>query len=422
MSASRAAVPNLSRYYWLIFAIGFLAGLAVVLIGWRAQHFVATNQDPYAWEDMGRSVLHGRDFAGYGSVLNRRGPIYPFTIALLYRVFGERALVVQIAQCIMLGLICVIAFDLGRRMFNIRTGLIAGVACAIHPGFLRYVPDFHVETLLTLLVMVMVWRSVLFLENPSSPNGIWLGIAFGLASLCKPVVLLYPIVYVGWLMWLRRKDRSKTDDRRTAAAQWIPLALIFVGMGLVILPWTARNYHRTGKLVLITTGAGDAFLRGFVFSKWEYATLRLPPYTYAENESNALFKSLCAQQGTVWERDDIESDRILSRAAKAKLVSDPVGTVRKFVVGLFTFWYEMTSKANSAVMGMLALLGIALGFVGWRRAQREHRPVWPLAAPILYLNIMLALLLALGRYSVPVLPCLMILAAFGVDTLWRSRA
>src|SRR5205823_6080055 len=115
MTASKAAVPNLSRYYWLLFAIGLLVGLAVVFLGWQAQHFVATKQDPYAWEDMGRSVLHGRDFAGYGSVLNRRGPMYPFAIALLYRVFGERPFILQIAQCLMLGLICVVTFDIGRR-------------------------------------------------------------------------------------------------------------------------------------------------------------------------------------------------------------------------------------------------------------------------------------------------------------------
>jgi hypothetical protein len=33
------------------------------------------------------------------------------------------------------------------------------------------------------------------------------------------------------------------------------------------------------------------------------------------------------------------------------------------------------------------------------------------------MNVFVALLIPLGRYSVPIIPCLMILAAFGVDTL-----
>jgi hypothetical protein len=38
-------------------------------------------------------------------------------------------------------------------------------------------------------------------------------------------------------------------------------------------------------------------------------------------------------------------------------------------------------------------------------------------APVLYLNAFLAVLLALGRYSVPVLPALLVASAFGLDTL-----
>jgi hypothetical protein len=43
---------------------------------------------------------------------------------------------------------------------------------------------------------------------------------------------------------------------------------------------------------------------------------------------------------------------------------------------------------------------------------------------VFYLNVVLALLLALGRYSAPILPALLIVSAFGADTLidrWRTR-
>jgi hypothetical protein len=45
-----------------------------------------------------------------------------------------------------------------------------------------------------------------------------------------------------------------------------------------------------------------------------------------------------------------------------------------------------------------------------------------LVLPALYLNIFLAALLALGRYSAPVLPGLLVVAAYGVDTLLSRRA
>ena len=46
-------------------------------------------------------------------------------------------------------------------------------------------------------------------------------------------------------------------------------------------------------------------------------------------------------------------------------------------------------------------------------------------APVVYLNLLLAVLLSLGRYSVPVLPCLLVLSAAGLDWLlerWRRPA
>ena len=102
---------------------------------------------------------------------------------------------------------------------------------------------------------------------------------------------------------------------------------------------------------------------------------------------------------------------------KRMIAEHPIDTIRKVVVGMFTFWYEMTSLKNSLVPGVLALLNWVLALVGWKRAKAEGRPSWLLLLPILVLNGFVALLVPLGRYSVPILPCLAILAAFGIDTL-----
>jgi hypothetical protein len=70
---------------------------------------------------------------------------------------------------------------------------------------------------------------------------------------------------------------------------------------------------------------------------------------------------------------------------------------------------------------VLAIIAWALAFVGLKRAHREKRPSWLLWLPILVMNVFVATLIPLGRYSVPILPFLMILAAFGVDTLLSAR-
>jgi 4-amino-4-deoxy-L-arabinose transferase-like glycosyltransferase len=350
-------------------------------------------------------------------------------IAFVYLVTGERPIALQLVQALMLGGISVFAFYVGRDLFNPRTGLIAGIISAVHPVLLRYVPDVHLETFLTFLCTLTLWRSVLFLKRPGMRNGALFGLCAALAVLTKPVVLLYPVAFAAW--WLvtglwsshghPQSIAARTQTSLSLPARAAALGAIFFAMAVVILPWTYRNYRSSGHFVLVTTGAGDAFLRGYFFSKPDYALLRLPPYTNAENECNAAFQALCLQAGTVWGRDDIETEKILSRAAKERLRADPGAFVRKFGVQLITFWYEMTNLKNSLIAGLTAGLLWIFAILGWRRARTEGYVSWPLFLPIFCLNVSLAVLLALGRYSVPVLPALGILAAFGIDTLIRRR-
>jgi 4-amino-4-deoxy-L-arabinose transferase-like glycosyltransferase len=404
------------------FALGVGVGLIVVFVIWSRQGLVDGREDPYAFSATAKSLLRGEGFEGWGMFLHRRAPLYPLVIAGLYGVFGEHALVVQLAQCVCFGGVVALAYDLGRRMFGPRTGQIAALLCLFHPALLRYVPDFHLEALFTFLWTLTVWQSVRLVEKPSLGRGACFGVLLGVTSLTKAVLLMYPVVFAAlWLLvlWQREAPSHRwVAMLRPSAA----LAVAAVLMLATIAPWTYRNYRVSGHFVPITTGASDAFLRGFIFSRSEFVTLQKPPYTDAENETNAYFRALCVAEGTVWERDDYESDQILNREAKRRLFAEPGAVARKFVVGLFAFWYEMTNARTSLAAGLMALVAWVFAGLGITRARREGRAVWLLLAPVLYLNVLLAALLALGRYSVPVLPCLLVVSAYGLDGLLRSRS
>jgi uncharacterized membrane protein YhhN len=62
-----------------------------------------------------------------------------------------------------------------------------------------------------------------------------------------------------------------------------------------------------------------------------------------------------------------------------------------------------------------------LALVGLTRSRHAGRPNWLLLMPILSMNVFIALRCSLGRYSIPVLPLLLILAASGVDALLTRR-
>ena len=400
------------RWSLRIFLFALAAGL-LMLLAFHSQGLVSTRFDPYFFGEMGKSFARGEGFAAYGSLIKRRAPLYPAAIGTIYFLFGERPLLVQLFQCLLLAGTCALVCDLGRRMFNQRTGILAGVACALHPMMLRYVPDLHLETMLTFLFTLTLWLMVRFYDRPTAGNGAATGAAAALASLTKAVVVPYPALFAAAVAWLALRARRRIP--------WAGFVAMFAVMGALILPWTIRNYRATGHLVPISSGMSDAFLRGYIFSKADYALLRRPPYTDAENESNEYFRSVCRKAGAVWEQDDWQTDRILNAEMKRKLRAEPLEFVRKFAVGLFTFWYELTNLGNSLLVGGLAAVALALACFGWRRAHREGKPAWLLLLPAVYLNLLLAALLALGRYSAPILPGVLVVAAYGVDALLARR-
>ena len=99
-------------------------------------------------------------------------------------------------------------------------------------------------------------------------------------------------------------------------------------------------------------------------------------YTDAENESNAWFRQIARDAGTDWEVDEVVDEANNARVAKHLIVTRPLDTARKIIVGLFTFWYEMTTLTNSLIPGSLALISWALAFIGLRRAHLERRTSW----------------------------------------------
>jgi len=393
----------------IIIAVALAACLAMVFVVFRQQSLVANGGDPYRYGEL----AHGLVEHGFTKLTRRGASLYVEWLAVVYRLGGNDVVVVLL-QCLLQIGMCLLVYSIGRRLFNSRTGLLAALACALHPMLLRYVPDLHMETFLTFMCMLTLWAAIRFHDNPTWKNGVMLG-AIGMATVLTKGVMLPFLGLFGVIMFLRAL-------RARSVAGAVAVIAMFVTMALLVAPWTYRNYRVTdGRFVLLTPGASDSFLRGYIFTRWEFATLQKPPYTDAENECNAWFQKIAHDAGTVWEADEVVDEVNNKAVVKEMIRTQPLDTARKVFVGLFTFWYEMTSLKNSLVPATLAIAGWALAIVGLKRAQREGRPSWLIWLPIVVMNVFVATLIPLGRYSVPILPCLMILAAFGVDTLLSRR-
>ena len=142
----------------------------------RMQDNLHANIDPDRIGELSRNIYSGNGYvynAGNAFVpAMNRGPAYPGLVVLLYLIAGgESFVVVQIAQAILHGLLCVVVLVLGRRMFGQETGLLASILCAIHPMLLWYTSRVWVETFLTLLLVVVALGMQLLFDRPTAWRG-----------------------------------------------------------------------------------------------------------------------------------------------------------------------------------------------------------------------------------------------------------
>jgi hypothetical protein len=131
----------------------------------------------------------------------------------------------------------------------IRPGLAlaAGLALGLSPLAVAWVGLLHYTVLHVLGLVASMWALQAALERPERPARMVLtGVLLGLVTLVRPVTLLLP-AFVLAALWLRLRS-------------WGPAlratALFVSGMAVAILPWTARNFAVSGRLVPVNLQAG----------------------------------------------------------------------------------------------------------------------------------------------------------------------
>src|SRR2546429_534611 len=192
-----------TKYAAVVAAAATAAALLMVLVFFHFQNLVANTGDPYEYGQIARQFVEH----GFTKLTRRAASLYPELIAVVYGLGGSDRVII-ILQCLFHAATCVLAFRLGLRIYNARTGLLAGLFCAFHPMLLRYVPDLHMESFLTLMCTLTVWTTVRFHGRPTVINGILVGVVGMCATLTKGVILPYLGVFgiVSGVLALRRRS------------------------------------------------------------------------------------------------------------------------------------------------------------------------------------------------------------------------
>src|SRR5215831_1661841 len=162
----------------IVASVALAASLATVFLTIRQRGLDPDWIDPYGYG----KIAHGFLEHGFNKLTRRAAMLYPHLLAVVYWLGGNDLIAILI-NCLFHAGTCLLVLALGTQLFNARTGLIAGIACALHPMLLRYVPDLHTEALLTFLCTLTVWCAVQFDDRPTVGRGILLGTVGMIATL-----------------------------------------------------------------------------------------------------------------------------------------------------------------------------------------------------------------------------------------------
>ncbi len=101
-------------------------------------------------------------------------------------------------------------------------------------------------------------------------------------------------------------------------------------------------------------------------------------------------------------------------------IGEPVASAWLAVRKAFRFWfsiYQPRHRVYSVVLIFIQFVLLVFAAFGVARGSRERRHQWHIIALVLYFNALHAIVVATFRYSLPIMPYVMMFAAHGMLTL-----
>jgi tetratricopeptide (TPR) repeat protein len=240
--------------------------------------------------------IAGGDWLGRGVFY--QAPLYPYLLALVYRVFDDSVTTVRAIQAVLGAGSCILLSVAGIQLFG-RRGAIAGILLAIYPPAMFLDGLIEKSALATFLSAALL--AVLSTKPERMTRRRWLavGVLLGLLSLTRENALL---LIVPILLWIVFGPFFGTRRAR------LTLSLLFVaGCMLILVPVGLRNLAVGGEFHLTTSQFGPNF--------------------YIGNHAGATgsYESLVVGHGTVTDEQE-DADRLAEQAAGRRLTPGEVSS------------------------------------------------------------------------------------------------
>jgi 4-amino-4-deoxy-L-arabinose transferase-like glycosyltransferase len=432
-AAAASAARVRSQWLWLLLVLALALVLRLAVVGWLAGMplFVADERD---YDALATHLAATGQYAYQPGVpTSLRPPLYPALVAGVYRLAGPQShTLVRLVQALLGTLTVALVWQLGRRLYDERTGLVAAAIVAAYPSLVAATGLILTETLFTFLLVAGVTLLVEY-----RLRGGWGWVAAGsamlaLAALTRSVLWLFPPILLSWVLLAGPGTRwtARLGHAGVAAAAF----------GLVLLPWTIRNtlLHKTFVTVDVMGG------RNFMMGNYEFTPLDRPWDAISMEGERAWHHVLLAAYPDRPPLTQGQLDKLALKYGLNYVRRHPVQTLVRDVAKFFHFWQlEREVVAGLArgwwgelprwaVMAVAAVIVSSYVVVLLSGVWGALRAMSGCPAGVVLLVLVIALVCGIhtlvfghSRYHLPLMPLVGVFAAAamcqGRDLLTRQR-
>ncbi len=337
-------------------------------------------------------------------------PGYAYFLSGLYGLFGvemAEGARLWIAQAALDAITCGVVYAAGALVLgNRRVGLVAAFLWAIYPQMAVYSARIAPEVLFTLLFLLVFLAWLALERRGGAARALLVGALWGLLALTKEKAIFLPLVLLARLAWVRRGEPGRFAREAGAFAV---AAIVIVG------PWVYRGYQLTGGFVPITLRSGRALTEGFRKEFGGADTYMIDGFDYTARVGRPRTDTL----SVLSEAERLAATRALQTRESSRLREilgeigrEPLSFARKTAVRFAAYWYWGQPRVvvgNALVNLPLLALGIAGIVMAWGTA-----PASVATLLIVYMNALHAVTVVRMRYSLPVMPLVILFAAAAI--------
>ncbi|MEO0116557.1 MAG: tetratricopeptide repeat protein [candidate division WOR-3 bacterium] len=365
--------------------------------------FFHPQMDPLYHHQMAISILKGGWLAEKGFF---RAPLYPYFLALIYKIFGINLLIPRIIQALIGSASCLLIYLIGKKIFSPKVGTIAGLVATLYP-LLIY---FDGELLLTnLLIFLTLLGFFLFLKEKIFLSGL----SFGFAAITRPNILLFLLT----LFIIKLKEIKK-------------LLPFFLAVILPIIPVTIHNYIKEKDLILIAWQGGINFYIGN--NPESDGMTAIIPGTRGSWWGGLYDAKRIAEEETGRELKPSAIDRFWFKKGLEFILKNPQKSLPLFLRKLYLFFsgYEISNNRDIYLFSQFTYLKyliqklpffqfpfgllFPLSLIGIYFALREKRKdLSPFYLFLITYPLSFILFFVTARYRMALIPILILFAAYG---------